>query len=270
MTARYAQAGPYADKVVWITGASSGIGAALAAAFSRAGARLVLSARRTAELEKVRAGCARPDEHLVLPLDMAGGDFDGAVASVLARFGHIDVLVNNAGISQRSRVADTVLAVDRRIMEVNYFGVVALTRAVLPVMRRQQQGSIVTISSLVGLVSTPLRSTYSASKHALHGFFEALRAEEHDNGIRVLMVCPGSIRTDVSLHALSGDGSEHGVMDNLIDKGLPPAVCAERILAALAAGRQQVLVAGSERHAVLIYKLFPALYRRLIRRMTVT
>lgn len=257
-------------QVVWITGASSGIGAALAEAFSRAGARLVLSARRVDELEKVRARCPRPDEHLVLPLDMAGADFDAAVAEVLARFGRIDVLVNNAGISQRSRVADTAIAVDRRIMEVNYFGVVALTKALLPVFQRQHSGRIVVISSLVGLISTPLRSTYAASKHALHGFFEALRAEEFEHGIRVLMVCPGAIRTEVSLHALAGDGREHGVMDPMLDKGLAPAVCAERILAALVAGKQQVLVSGPERFAVTLYKFLPGLYRRFVRRAKVT
>lgn len=263
------------QQVVWITGASSGIGAALAEAFSRRGARLVLSARRVDELEKVRARCERPADHLVLSLDMAaggtdGGEFNRAVTDVLARFGRIDVLVNNAGISQRSRVADTSLAVDRRIMEVNYFGVVGLTKAVLPVMQRQRGGRIVAISSLVGLISTPLRSTYAASKHALHGFYEALRAEEHANGIRVLLVCPGAIRTEVSLHALSGDGREHGVLDEMIDKGLEPALCARRIICALPAGRAQVLVSGPERHAVTLYKFLPSLYRRLVRRMKVT
>ncbi len=257
-------------KVVWITGASSGIGAALVEAFSRAGAHVVLSARRLEELEQVRRRCARPDEHFVLPLDMAAADFARATSDVLARFGRIDVLVNNAGISQRSRVADTSLAVDRRIMEVNYFGVVALTKAVLPVMQRQKHGDIVVISSLVGLVSTPLRSTYAASKHALHGFFEALRAEEHDNGIRVLMVCPGAIATEVSLHALAGDGGEHGVMDPLQASGMAPDECARHIVRALEQGRAQVLVAGRERLAVAVFRFVPSLYRRMVRRLKVT
>lgn len=257
-------------QVVWITGASSGIGAALAEACARQGARVVLSARRLDELEKVRARCNRPDDHFVLPMDMAGADFARATADVLARFGRIDVLVNNAGISQRSRIAETSLDVDRRIMEVNYFGVVGLTKAVLPVMQRQKGGHVVVVSSLVGLVSTPLRSTYSASKHALHGFFEALRAEEHDNGIRVLMVCPGAIATDVSLHALAGDGSEHGVMDPLQATGMPPAECARQILEALAAERAEILVAGREKLAVTLFRHAPSLYRRLVRRMKVT
>lgn len=258
------------QQVVWITGASSGIGAALAEAFSRRGAHVVLSARRHEELEAVRRRCERPDDHFVLPLDMASADFVQATADVLARFGRIDVLINNAGISQRSRVAETVIDVDRRIMEVNYFGVVALTKAVLPVMQRQKSGDIVVISSMVGLISTPLRSTYAASKHALHGFFEALRAEEHDNGIRILMVCPGAIATDVSLHALAGDGSEHGVMDALQQGGMSPAACAAQILRAMAQGRAQVVVAGRERLAVSLFKFAPSLYRRLVRRMKVT
>jgi len=256
--------------VVWITGASSGIGAALAETFAARGARVVLSARRQDELERVRARCARTDEHFVLPLDMAGSDFAQATADVLGRYGRIDVLVNNAGISQRSRIADTTLDVDRRIMEVNYFGVVGLTKAVLPVMQRQKAGQVIVISSLVGLVSTPLRSTYAASKHALHGFFEALRAEEYDNGIRVLMVCPGAIATDVSLHALAGDGREHGVMDPLQAAGMPPAECAQQILHALGQGRAEVIVAGRERLAVTLFRHAPALYRRLVRRMKVT
>jgi short-subunit dehydrogenase len=257
-------------KVVWITGASSGIGAALAQAFAARGARVVLSARRLAELEQVRARCERPDAHLVLPLDVTKGDPRQAVAAVLERFGRIDVLVNNAGISQRSRVADTRLEVDRRIMEVNYFGVVALTRAVLPVMQRQRAGRFVVISSVVGRISTPLRSTYSASKHALHGFFEALRAEEYDNGIDVLMVCPGAVSTEVSLHALSGDGSEHGILDPLLAQGMAPAECARRILDAFAAGRAEVVVAGREGLAVTINRFAPWLFRRLVRRMKVT
>jgi dehydrogenase/reductase SDR family member 7B len=259
-----------AKKVVWITGASSGIGAALAEACSRQGAHVVLSARRIEELEAVRRRCERPDQHFVLPLDMAGADFDSAVADVLGRFGRIDVLVNNAGISQRSLAAETTLAVDRRIMEVNFFGVVSLTKAVLPVMRRQKAGDIVVISSMVGLISTPLRSTYSASKHALHGFFEALRAEEYDNGVRVMLVCPGAIATDVSLHALAGNGSEHGVMDPLQANGMAPDECARRILLALAQGRELVVVAGREAMAVTLNRFLPSVYRRLVRRMKVT
>lgn len=260
----------FARRVVWITGASSGIGAALAIAFSRLGARVVMSARRIDELELVRRQCDHPDEHMVLPLDMEKADFSQAVSDVLARFGSIDVLINNAGISQRSRVAETTVAVDRRIMEVNYFGVVGLTKAVLPVMKRQRRGDIVVISSLVGLISTPLRSTYAASKHALHGFFEALRAEEYESRIGILMVCPGAIATNVSLHALSGDGRPHGVMDQLQANGMLPAVCAQRIIAALKRGEAQVLVGGREKMAVYLYRFLPAIYRRVVRRMKVT
>ena len=197
-----------AGKVVWITGASAGIGAALARAAAARGARLVLSARRPEQLAAVRAACARPGDHLVLPLDLAAPDtFDIAVGEVLAARGAVDVLVHNAGVSQRSLARDTALAVDRRIFEVNYFGAVALTKALLPAMRQQGTSRIVVVSSLVGKIGTPFRSTYAASKHALHGFFDSLRAEEWRHGVGVTLVCPGFIHTDLSIHALIGDGS---------------------------------------------------------------
>ena len=167
----------FSGQVVWITGASSGIGEALAAAFAQGGAKLVLSARRPNELERVAAKCGSA-EVLVLPMDLAKSDgFDALAQTVLARFGRIDLVVHNGGISQRSWVKDTQMEVHRRIMEVNYFGAVALTRAVLPSMLAARRGQFVVISSVMGKVGTPLRSAYGASKHALHGFFDCLRAE---------------------------------------------------------------------------------------------
>ncbi|MFN3586221.1 MAG: SDR family NAD(P)-dependent oxidoreductase, partial [Moraxellaceae bacterium] len=183
--------GRYQDKVVWITGASSGIGEALAREFAAAGARLVLSARRETELERVRASCARPEAHIVLPLDMTeSAVLPVHVNTVLERCGHIDVLVNNAGISQRSLVKDTTLDVDRRIMEVDFFGPVALMKAVLPHMLARRSGQLVAVSSVVGLVATPWRSAYAAAKHAIVGFCDALRAEVHDDGVQVAVLFP--------------------------------------------------------------------------------
>ena len=185
-----------ADQVIWITGASSGIGEAVASEYARYGAKLVLSARRREELERVRAGLVNADEHLVLPLDLTDQDaMAPATETVLRHFGRLDQVVHNGGISQRSLVRDTDMAVDRRIMEVNYFGAVALTKAVLPAFIRQGGGRFVVVTSLVGELPTPKRSAYSASKHALHGFFEALRAEEFDNGVRVTLVNPGMVRS---------------------------------------------------------------------------
>lgn len=260
-----------ANRAVWITGASSGIGEALALAMSRQGARLVLSARREDELERVRQGLDNPDAHTVLPLDLARPEtFAGAVEQAVSATGGVDLLVNNGGISQRSLVRDTDLSVDQRIMAINFLGAVGLTKAVLPGMIQRGGGRIVVISSLVGELSTPLRSAYAASKHALHGWFEALRAEEYDQGIRVLMVMPGFIRTQVSVNALTGDGSAQGSMDAAQEAGMSPEACADRIVRAVQKDREQVIIGGRERLAVYLNRWCPALYRKLIRRMNVT
>ena len=260
-----------AGNVVWITGASSGIGEAVAKSCARRGARLVLSARREEELERVRQGLVNADEHLILPLDLSDSEaMPAAVDTVRARFGQLDLLVHNGGISQRSLVAETDLSVDRRIMEVNFFGTVALTKAVLPWFREQEGGRFVVITSLVGELPTPLRSAYSASKHALHGFFESLRAEEYDNGIRVTLVMPGFIRTQVSMNALTADGSAQGRMDDAQEAGMGAEECAERLLKAVQQGSDQVIIAGREKAGVYLKRWFPALYRRLIRKMKVT
>ncbi|MDP2226865.1 MAG: SDR family oxidoreductase [Moraxellaceae bacterium] len=261
----------YQDKVVWITGASSGIGEALAHEFARQGARLVLSARRADVLEKVRASCARPESHLVLPLDMTDTEaLPVHVNTVLERCGHIDVLINNAGISQRSLVKDTALAVDRRIMEVDFFGPVALTKAVLPHMLARRQGRIAAVSSVVGLVATPYRSAYAAAKHAIAGFCDALRAEVHDDGIGVSVIYPGFVRTNVSLSALTADGSVHGVVDAQQETAMPADVFARKAVAALARGEDRIIIAGKEKLAVYLGRLSPALLARVIRKVSVT
>ena len=262
---------PFAAQVIWITGASSGIGEALAVELSRYGAKLVLSSRRREELERVRELLVMPDNHMVLPLDLADSDsFAGAAAQVIERYGRIDVLINNGGISQRSRVMDTDFEVDRRVMEINYFGAIGLTKAVLPQMQAQGGGQLVVISSLVGELPTPLRSAYCASKHALHGWFEALRAEEHDNNLRILMVMPGFIRTQVSINAVTADGSAHGKMDDYQKQGMSAGLCAERIIKAMQEGREQVIIAGREGAGIYLKRWFPWLYRKIIRRVKVT
>lgn len=260
-----------ADQVIWITGASSGIGEAVASEYARYGAKLVLSARRREELERVRAGLVNADEHLVLPLDLTDQDaMAPATETVLRHFGRLDQVVHNGGISQRSLVRDTDMAVDRRIMEVNYFGAVALTKAVLPAFVRQGGGRFVVVTSLVGELPTPKRSAYSASKHALHGFFEALRAEEFDNGVRVTLVLPGFIRTQVSVNALTADGSAQGRMDELQANGMDAGLCARRLVEAVQRGRDQVIIAGREGAGLYLKRWSPALYRRVIRKVKVT
>jgi short-subunit dehydrogenase len=261
----------YQDKVVWITGASSGIGEALALEFARQGARVVLSARRVDALESVRRQCANPDAHFVLPMDMQRIDeFASQVGRVLQKFGRIDMLINNAGISQRSLVKDTSLEVDRRIMEVDFFAPVALAKVVLPHLLAQRSGHIVAVSSVVGLVATPYRSAYAAAKHAIVGFHDALRAEVFEDGVQVSVIFPGFVRTNVSMAALKGDGSLHGQVDEKIAGAMAPAEFASRAVAALARGEERIIIAGREKIAVWLGRLSPGLLARVIRKIKVT
>lgn len=256
----------FANQVVWITGASSGIGEALAVAFSKAGAKLVLSARRQDELQRVAAQCGRA-ELLVLPMDLSRSEtFDELTARVIARFGRVGVVVHNGGISQRSWVKDTAMDVHRRIMEVNYFGAVALTRAVLPSMLTAKQGQFVVISSVMGKVGTPLRSAYAASKHALHGFFDCLRAEVTKEGLTVTMICPGYIATNVSKNALTADGTPTNKTGDDIANGLDPAIAARQILSAIAQRKSDAYVGklGKDRLALTLQRFLPSVLERLV------
>ena len=255
----------FENKAVWITGASSGIGEALAYAFARAGSRLVLSGRNAETLETVRAGCDRPDEHSVFPFDLADSVAVKSVVPLVLAQGPIDILINNGGISQRARADETTLEVDRRFMEVNYFAAVTLTKAVLPGMIARESGHIVVVSSMAGKFGFPGRSAYAASKHALHGFFDVLRSEVHDAGLRVTIVCPGYIRTELSNNALRGDGSKHGIMEENLQKGLEPSVLADKILEAVRRNRDEVYVGGRELLGVYIKRFFPRTFNRIVR-----
>lgn len=252
----------FENQIVWITGASSGIGEALAVAWSREGATLVLSARNAAELERVRGLCANPERHRVRPLDLAD---TAAIERVAAEVGQVHVLVHSGGVSQRSLVADTELAIDRRIMDINYFGTVALTKAVLPSMIARGSGHVVPITSVIGYVGVPLRSAYAASKHALHGFFETMRAETAKHGITVTIVVPGYIKTNVSENALRGDGSRHGTMDETHQRAMLPEDAAPKIIDAVAKRKPEIRVGGKEIHAVLLRRFLPNLLRRVMR-----
>ncbi len=255
----------FKGKVVWITGASSGIGEALALELARLGARLVLSARRLSELDRVKLATGLPDEAVfVQPLDLArAAEMPVLTRRVLDKMGHVDILINNGGISQRSLVLETPLEVDRRIMEVNFFGTVALTKSLLPHMVERGSGHLVATSSIVGKFGFPLRSAYSASKHALHGFFESLRAECQDQGIRVTLAIPGRIRTQISRHALTKDGQAHGQMDDGQDQGIPAEKAAQDLLRAIAREDKEVLTGGKELLMVHIRRFAPWLYYRM-------
>jgi dehydrogenase/reductase SDR family protein 7B len=260
------------DKVVWITGASSGIGEALALALAERGARLVLSARRADRLEDVRRRCGAGRAR-VLPLDIAdASSFPEAVSRAQALFGRIDVLVNNAGVSQRSLFLETSPETIRRLAETDFLGPVLLTRAVLPAMATQGAGHVVLVSSLTGKVGVPLRTIYSAAKHALHGFAEALRAEVWRHGIGVTVVAPGFVRTDISASALEGNGGAHGVVDPGVAAGIGADACARAIVRGLERERLEVLVGLGPRGrlAVILKALAPGILARWGRTARVT
>lgn len=260
----------FRQKVVWITGASSGIGEALAYAFSAAGARVILSSRRREELERVRQACVDPAQVRVLALDLVDiPALAGKVAEATAAFGGIDILVHNGGVSQRSLVAETGLEVQRRVMEVDYFSYVALTQAVLPHFLERGTGQFVVMSSVMGKIGTPMRSAYAAAKHALHGFFDCLRAEVSPRNIRVTILTPGYIRTNIAGNAVTRDGSPMGGSSVHIEQGLPADKAAAQILRAVAAERYEAFVGrnGLERLALLLNRLAPGVVVRMAPKM---
>jgi len=256
------------DKTVWITGASSGIGKELALRLSALGAKLLLSSRRLEALETVRQQCQNPERHTSIPLDLAASaQFPEQVTQVIAQQGPIDVLINNGGISQRSQAIDTSMDVYRQIMEVDYFGSVALTQALLPHLLERKQGHIISISSIAGKMGVPLRTAYCSAKHALIGYMDALRAETSSQGIRVSVVCPGFVQTDVSVNALSGDGSAHGQMDNDIANGMPVDACVLHMLSAIAGGQDEIIIAeGIPKFAQRLRQLAPNLSHKVTSR----
>ena len=260
----------FENKVVWITGASSGLGEALAAEFAKEKSKLVLSARREPELQRVKKDCTKyiPEKDIfILPLDVTAlANADAEVEKIIEKFGRIDILVNNAGVAQRSFAGDTSTDIERKIMEVNYFGVTILTKSVLRVMRKQQNGNIVAISSVMGKMGFPGRSSYSASKHALHGYFESLRIEEAKNNINTHLICPGYIRTNVSKNAITQTGMNHNQMDKGQEKGMNPTIAAKKILNAISNNRFETYFGGMELAAVTIKRLLPAVFYKLILR----
>ena len=263
----------FKNKTVWITGASSGIGEALALQFATGGARIVLSARRKEELERVRDTCigqgASADDLMVLPLDVT--DFDSmpaAVERVCETFGHIDMLINNAGISQRSLCIDTDMSVYRTIFEVDVLGQIALTKAVLPLMLEQGSGNIVITSSVAGKIGVPLRTGYCAAKHAVMGFYDALRAETAKHGVRVTTITPGYINTNVAINALNGDGTTFGRTDKSIANGMDVTRCAHVIMEGFRKGTPEIAVGeGIEMKALWLKRFFPGAVFKKVAKM---
>ncbi|MBL4643457.1 MAG: SDR family oxidoreductase [Flavobacteriaceae bacterium] len=262
----------FTNKVVWITGASSGIGKALALELSKQDAKLILSARNEEKLEAVKKACENDDMIKVLPFDLEDyTNLKSKVAEAINWFGRVDVLVNNGGISQRSLASETSVSVDKRIMDVNYLGTVGLTKALLPHFIKNKKGQFVVTTSIVGKIGTPLRSSYAASKHALHGFFDSLRAENHKNNITVTLVCPGFVNTNVSINALTGDGVPQNKMDTATKNGIEPNRFAKIMTKAILKKKEEVYIAGAkEKLGVYVKRFFPKLLSTMIRKLSVT
>jgi short-subunit dehydrogenase len=214
----------------------------------------------------VKGICAVPDKVYIFPMDLTqSSSIESVTSEVLSKF-EIDILFNNGGISQRSLTAETSVENDRKIFEVNYFGHVQMTKAVLPQMLKRKSGHIVTVSSLTGKWGFYLRSAYSASKHALHGFFDSLRMEVEDDGIQVTLITPGFIATEISKHALDKSGNPTGEMDNNQAQGISSEECAKQILVGIAAGKREFGVGGKELRALFLHRYFPNIFRKILKR----
>lgn len=253
--------------VIWITGASSGIGAALARAYAQNGHQLVISARRVDALATLKRSLPNPDRVLILPLDVtAEAEHGSAVNQAWQHFGGIDILIHSAGVTQRARALDTTMQTTRALMEVNFFAVVGLSNAILPAMLERKQGQIVVISSVAGHVTTPLRSTYSAAKHAVRAWSDSLRAELFETGVEVSVVCPGYISTGISALALSGTGEASGAVEPNDRKGMNVDVAAQQMMHGIDARRPEFLVGGPEIYSVWVQRWMPSLVRRFAHR----
>ncbi|WP_343637828.1 SDR family oxidoreductase [Fluviicola sp.] len=258
-------------QIAWITGASSGIGEEICRQLAQKGLKLILSSRSEDKLIDLKNSLPDSEEHLIVPLDLEHSEhFPEVVKQVLAETKRIDFLYNCGGLSQRAEASETSLEVDRRIMEINYFGTVALTKAVLPYMQEQKSGHIIAISSIAGKFGFYLRSAYSASKHAIQGFFESLLLEEAKNNISVTIAFPGKINTPISMSALGKDGKAHGEMDHNQQTGMPVEECVAILLKAVEKKKKEILIGNKEINAVTLKRFFPKLFWKIIAKQSAT
>lgn len=263
--------GSIAKKTVWITGASSGIGEALTYELSKMGCKLIVSARNETALQQVKSNCHNSDFVKVIPLDLKNySTMAEKVKEAIASFGGIDILINNAGISQRSYIVDTDFAVYKKLMDINYLGTVALTKALLPHFITQQNGHFVTVTSLMGKFGSPLRSGYCGAKHALHGFFDVLRMEHENDGVDVTLICPGFVQTNIAKNALTGDGTSQNQEDSATANGMNTKILSHKMIAAIEKTKFEVYLGGKETFAVYLKRFFPRLLHRVVLKSEVT
>ncbi|MDO1514380.1 SDR family oxidoreductase [Maribacter confluentis] len=253
------------DKVIWITGASSGIGEALAYELNKMGCKLILSARRTTALNMVKSNCHFPELTKILPLDLTDFDtLENITAEAISLFGKIDILINNGGLSQRSLIIDTSFEVYQQMVNVNYLGTIKLTKHLLPFFVQQQEGHFVTVTSLMGKFSSPYRSGYCGAKHALHGFFDALRMEHEKDNVSVTLICPGFIQTNVAKNALTGDGSALQKEDEATENGMPVQRCAQQIIKAIHQKKYEAYIGGKEKYGIYLKRFFPKMLHKIV------
>lgn len=254
------------DKVVWITGASSGIGEALTYEFTREGAKTILSSNEQEELERVKKRCEEMGgRSSVLFIDLIDSQMlEKAVKTAVGIFGGIDILINNAGVSQRSFIYETDTDFDRKIMEIDFFSYVILTKTILPHMIERGGGQIAATSSITGLFGFPMRSAYSAAKHAVKGFFETAGIELRDKNIYVTIAYPGRVRTNISFRALNKDGKPQGTMDKSLAAGIPVEKCAKKYMNAIYKKKREVLIGGKELIIVYVWRYFRWLFWRMV------
>jgi short-subunit dehydrogenase len=255
----------FEGKVVWITGASSGIGEALVKEFIEKGALVIGSSRSNSGYEKLKSSLEENSSRLTwAPFDLEDtANIEELVREQVNKTGKIDYLINIGGVSQRARTEETPLWLDRKIFEINYFGTIALTKAVLPYMIKQHSGHILATSSITGRFGFPLRSAYSASKQALHGFFETLYLENKENNIKVSVIIPGRVKTAISYHALDSKGNEHGRLDDGQANGISSEKAAGIIIKGILKDKREILVGGKELLMLHIRRYLPWLFFRI-------
>lgn len=257
----------FKGKTVWITGASSGIGEELAYQTAAMGARLIISARRENELERVKAACKGALDVMIVPIDLADEQsVRNAASTVQAKVKNVDVLFNNGGISQRALTMETSQEVVRKMFEVNFFSNVLLSQLVAQRMIENKTGHIVVTSSLMGKWGFYLRSTYAATKHALHGFYDSMRMEIEKDNVYITLLTPGFINTNVSKNALNEKGQSTGEMDNNQAQGMSAEECVRIVLEGVAAQKFEVAAGGKELMGLKLKRFLPMMFEKVLRK----
>ncbi|RIV45951.1 SDR family oxidoreductase [Flagellimonas pelagia] len=252
-------------KTIWITGASSGIGKSLALELGKYPCNLILSSRKEADLIKVKEACGGSDTISILPLDLKDHhQMDQISKKAISFYGKVDILVNNAGISQRSLIKDTDLDVYKQLIDIDYLGTVALSKAILPHFLANGIGHYVTVTSLMGKFGSPYRSGYCGAKHALHGFFDVMRMEHEKDGIQVTLVCPGFVQTNVAKNALTADGSPQKTDDKATQNGITPELAAKKMVSAIQKRKFEVNIGGKEISGAYLKRFFPKLLHKVV------